>query len=555
MLRELRISDFAIVSSAGVEFGPGLTCLTGETGAGKSILVDALGLALGGRSDAAMVGPGGSATVEALFDVSGVPAASSALEEMGLHAEDGELIVRRVVGANGRSRAYINGSLVNVSALQAVGGLLVDIHGQHEHQSLLRVETHIELLDVHLGLEGLKDEYGAAYEKRGELGARLDDIVSRERERAQRLDLIRFQAGEIDEAGLADGEEAGLEEERARLANADRLISLSHEGIEALRDAEPSALSLAASALESVKSVAELVEGQAETLKLLETAMISMEEASALLRDFASGLEPDPERLAEVEDRLDLIKRLKKKYGDTVAAVLAHRSEIGIELEGLEYADEEAEVLKKRLKEAEAEVGRLAKRLGDARRKGASGFCKEVMKELSSLGMPKAEFEVGFEALESPGPKGAERAEFLFSANPGTGPRPLSKVASGGELSRVMLALKVVLSREDGVPTLVFDEVDSGIGGRTATVVGEKLKAAAKNRQVLCITHLPQVASCAREHVSVSKRTERGKTAVELTRLDGEGRVAELARMLGGDDSDTASAHARELVRQGSMGG
>jgi len=555
MLRELRLKDFAIVASAAVEFGPGLTCLTGETGAGKSILVDALGLALGGRADAGMVGPGGTATVEALFDVAGVPGVSEELDSIGVDTDGGELIVRRVVGSNGRSKAYLNGSMVNASTLQSIGGLLVDIHGQHEHQSLLRVDTHLDLLDMHLGLGGLKAEYAEAFEKRRELKARLDDIVSRARERAQRLDLIRYQADEIDQAGLSPGEDDELEEERVRLANFDRLAGLAHEAAQALRDAEPSALSMAVSALGSVKDIAGLVEGQAETVRFLESATIAMEEASAGIRDFAAGLESDPRRLEEVEDRLDLVKGLKKKYGDTIADILDYRTRIGVELEGLEYADEEADSLRERLAGAEEALAELAGRLGEARRDGAAGFCREVKKELSSLGMPKAAFEVGFDVLEEPGLSGAERAEFLFSANPGVGPRPLAKVASGGELSRVMLALKVVLSREDGVPTLVFDEVDSGIGGRTATVVGEKLRAAARNRQVLCITHLPQVASCASEHVSVTKRTVGGGVAVELARLDTEGRVGELARMLGGDDLKTASAHARELVKQGTADG
>lgn len=555
MLRELSINNFAIIGGVELSLGPGMTCLTGETGAGKSILVDALSFILGGRPGPGTAADGGDTAVEAVFDVSGVPEASSLLEELGLEA-DGELVIRRAASSSGRGRAYLNGSLVNLGTLQRLGEWLVDIHGQHEHQSLLKVERHMELLDEFCDAGGEKDRYKELYDRVSELGKRLAELKDNERERARRQDLLGFQVSEIEAASLTAGEEEALMAERARLAHADRLRELAHGALEDLREKEQSALLLLGGAKRALTEIASVAPGQAETLRLVESALISAEEASSMLRDFSGSIEADPGRLDEVEGRLELIASLKKKYGDTVEDVLEFGSGAAGELELIGRSAVEISALETELARTGAGLMESGERLGRLRRDGAGRFSERVCAELSGMGMPKAVLTASFSPLDRPGPTGLEKAEFMFSANPGRPPMPLARIASGGELSRVMLALKVVLSLKDTVPTLVFDEVDSGVGGVTAVEVGKKLRQAARGRQVLCVTHLPQIASLAAEHFTVHKIADESGTEVVVRRLDRDERVLELARMLGGgEDSKTACAHARELVRQGEING
>jgi len=555
MLRELVIKDLAIIDRLDISFGPGLTCLTGETGAGKSILVDAISLALGGRAQANMTRQGGEAIVEASFDVSGLPELKARLTEAGLDGGD-ELIVKRVLSGSGRGKVYMNSSLASLALLQEAGDMLVDLHGQHEHQSLLKVDSHIDLLDSYCSTGAQVEAYRAGYAELAGLKKRLDELTGRERERAQRMDLLNFQMRDIDEAGLAPSEEEQLYSERARLANADKLKSLALSALDGLKDAELPALALLDGAVKAVREIASVDAGQSECQRLLESARVAAGEACSCLRGYSDSLEADPERLDLVEGRLDLLARLKKKYGETIEDVLAYRETIEDEAASLEGSREEAEGLSARIKQSEAALTLKAGVLRDARMDGARGLARKVEAELDGLGMPKARFEAGFTALDSLGPKGMDRVEFLISANPGEPMKPLCKVASGGELSRVMLALKVILARADRVPTLIFDEVDSGVGGVTASAVGRKLKEAATGRQVLCITHLPQIASLASEHFTVEKKHDGGHTTVRVKRLDKDGRVTELARMLGGDEgTKTASAHAEELVRQGELNG
>ncbi len=555
MLRELAIRNFAIIGGLELSLGPGMTCMTGETGAGKSILVDALSFVLGGRPGPNIGSDGADTTVEAVFDVSGVPEAASLMEEMGLEA-DGELVIRRVASPSGRGRVYINGSLVNVGTLQRLGEWLVDIHGQHEHQSLLKVERHLELLDEFCGAGGEKARYRELYEKVSELGKRLEELSGSERERARRLDLLGFQVSEIESASLAADEEEALISERSVLAHADRLRELSREALDELREKDQSALSGLDGARRAVAEIASLMPGQAEALRLVESALISATEAASMLRDFEGGVEADPERLDEVERRLELIASLRKKYGDTVEDVLDFGRKAAEEMALLGRSGEEMAGLEKELEAARQGLMEAGALLGSLRRDGAGRFSERVCAELHGMGMPKAVLAVDFSPLERPGPAGLEKAEFMFSANPGRPPMPLNKIASGGELSRVMLGLKVVLSLRDTVPTLVFDEVDSGVGGITAVEVGKRLREAARGRQVLCVTHLPQIASLAAEHFNVQKRVGKTGSDVVISRLDGDERVLELARMLGGGkDSKTACAHARELVRQGGTNG
>ncbi len=554
MIKDLVVKEFAIIDRLEIALSPGLTCLTGETGAGKSILVDAISVALGGRAGSEALRPDKDTEVQAAFDIKALPALKARLEELGLLDGD-ELILRRVISPSGRGKAYINGSLANISTLQEVGNFLVDIHGQHEHQSLLKVDRQMDLLDAYCGLAAGLEDYAGRYTSLAALRKRLDSLTSRSRERAQRLDLLRFQIREIDEAAPVPGEEETLASERAQLTHAERLRLLAESSIDALRNSERSAASLLGEAQKAVREIASIVPGEAGTLRLVENALVSVDEASSALRRFAGSLEPDPERLSAIEERLDTLAKLKKKYGSTLEDVLAYRESAGAELDGLEGSEYEVEGLEKEITESAAGLEESATRLSEGRAKGAAGLSRKVEAELSGLGMKKARFEVSFEPLASLGPRGAERAEFLISANPGEPPRPLAKVASGGELSRVMLALKVVLARADSVPTLIFDEVDSGVGGTTATEVGKKLKEASLGRQVLCITHLPQIASVANAHFLVEKTAQGGRTKVAVRRLDKEERVREVARMLGGEGSKTASAHAEELVRRGELHG
>jgi len=558
MLRELIIRNFAVIDGLELSFGPGLSCLTGETGAGKSILVDAISAALGGKMGSDVLRAGEDTSVEAEFDISGMPEVAARLAELGLDGPGepgGELIIRRAVSGAGRGKVYINGSLANISTLQEIGESLVDIHGQHEHQSLLRVGTHLGLLDTYLSLGARVGEYAEAYEGLASLLSRAAELSGREKERSDRLDLLRYQASEIDSAGLSPEEDEGLPAERARLMHADRLKTLASSALEALRDSDASALALLTGALKAAREIASIVPGQEECARLLESAEVSAGEASAYLRDFGGSLEADPDRLTEVEGRLDTLSKLKKKYGGTVSDVLAYRARIDGEIAGLEGSGDELAGISQAVKAAEAELRGLARALSGERQKGAGNFCARVVSELKGLGMGRARFEVSFADMPEPGPRGLDRAEFLFSANEGQEPKPLARIASGGELSRVMLALKVILAGADRVPTLIFDEVDTGVGGDTAGAVGMKLREVSAGRQVLCITHLPQIASLAESHYHVGKQSEGGRTIVSVTRLDKEGRVKEVARMLGGEGSKTASAHAKALVNQGDVNG
>jgi DNA repair protein RecN (Recombination protein N) len=558
VLKELSVKNFAIIEKLDISLSCGLTCLTGETGAGKSILADAVGALLGGKAGAefARIGSGadgggaeaGETAVEGIFDLSGFPEVKALLEVRGLPAED-ELVVRRLIFPRGR--AYINGCLVNLSALQEIGEHLADIHGQHDHQSLLKADRQLKLLDEFCQASALYSSYIEKYRELSGLRAALGGFEAGGRERAQRLDLLLFQRDEIDKAELSPSEEDDLNSERSRLLHADRLRALSQDVLAGLRDSESPALTAVGEAKKAVKEMEGLTGSFVETLRLVEGAEVSLMEACSAIRDFERTLEADPERLSIVEERLDLISRLKKKYGATVQQVLTYRDGLEDELNSLAGAGEDLDGLKAKISEAEASLLSLGRELSERRGAGAKEFGTKIRSELTELGMAKAEFKVEFYPQEKPGPQGMEKAEFLFSANPGEGLKPLSKVASGGELSRVMLALKVILSGADRVPTLIFDEVDSGIGGKTAVAVGRKLRQAAARRQVLCITHLPQIASQAGEHFVVEKQTDGKRTKVTIHKLDKDERVREVARMLGDDESSAASAHAAELVKRG----
>ncbi len=575
MLKVLSIRNFAIIDRLEISLTGGLTCLTGETGAGKSILADAVGALLGGGLS--RIGPTGpvdrrltqqtersgdggeesESAVEGIFDISAVPGVGALLEEKGLPAGD-DLAIRRIISPRGR--AYVNGSLASISTLQEIGERLADIHGQHDHQSLLKADRQLKLLDEFCAASELYSAYIGKYRELAELKNSLTGLEAGRREREQRLDMLLFQRDEIDKAALSASEEDELKSERARLMHADRLRALSGDVLAWLKDSDSPALAAVGEAKKAVREMHALAGSLEESLKLIEGAEVSIGEACSAVRDFERTLDADPERLSVVEERLDLISRLKKKYGGqstgggqsgTIEDVLAYRERLEEEFKAISGGEEDLDSLKARVAKSEAALLELGRELSGKRRAGAGEFGEKVRSELAELGMERAQFRVEFYPQERPSLHGMEKAEFLFSANPGEGVKPLAKIASGGEISRVMLALKVILSNADNVPTLIFDEVDAGIGGKTAVAVGRKLREAATNRQVLCITHLPQIASQAGEHFVVEKNTDGRSTKISIRRLRKDERVREVARMLGDDESKAASAHAAELVKRG----
>ena len=551
MLTDLHIKNLAIIDSLHVSFHQGLTVLTGETGAGKSIIIDAINLILGERSSADLIRAGAEeAVVEAMFDLARQPELAATLREMGID-DGGELLVRRLVSRSGRGRVFINGSLSTLAALSDLSRRMVNIYGQHESQTLLRSDNHLFLLDSFAELDGARREFGAAYDEFRSVEAEIRRIDEGERETARRMDLLAFQSGEIAEADLKPGEDEELERERRLLSHGERLYGNAQGAYEALYGGERAILDRLAEIKGMVADIAAIDAEQAPLLTSLESAIFQIEDAALTLRDYAAGIEVDPQRQQQVEDRLDQIGRLKKKYAPTIDEILAFQREVEAELALISSGEERRAGLERRLTELGGEMSRRGALLSERRREAASRLKVAMEAEIHVLAMKNAIFQISFEEQAEPRPYGMERVEFLFSPNPGEPPKPLSRIASGGELSRLMLALKQILP-ESSVPTLIFDEVDTGIGGATSALVGKKLKNVSRGQQVLCITHLPQVAACADHQYRVEKRVEAGRTATSVAELDESERVREMARMLGGVEiTGTTLEHARELIEQG----
>ncbi len=549
MLVELAVEQIAIIDRLNLRFEPGLNVLTGETGAGKSILIDALSLALGERAEAEMLRAGAErAQVTAVFDISDSPRLIARMQELGVVPEEGLLYLTRDLFAGGRSQARINGRPVPVATLKAVGDLLVDLHGQHQHQSLFNTSEQMRFLDEWCGEEvlRLKAELGECVREMRALQRELSTLQADARERAHLLDLYTFQKQEIEQAHLTPGEEEELLAEERRLAHAEKLFGSAETAYELLTAGEPAAVDLLAQAVRTLEEIVPIDADLQPLVENLQNALYAVQDAAADLRTYRDRVEFNPERLNEVQDRLHLIRTLKRKYGDTVEAVLDYLREVTEKMERLQGGEERAEELMTALRQVEQRAQNLAQELSRLRREGARRFEQAVAQELSELAMPRARFEVKLtpKPLES---DGVDAVEFLIAPNPGEPPRPLSKIASGGELSRVMLAIKSVLAGVEDVPTLVFDEIDIGIGGRTAGVVGQKLQSLSQQRQILCITHLPQIASRARVHLLIEKREAEGRTVTAVTPVEGEARVREIARMLG-DTGESALRHAREML-------
>ena len=553
MLRELQITNLAIIEKLHVEFHGGLNILTGETGAGKSIIIDAVNLILGGRASSDLIRSGADeASVEALFDLSDRPSLLANLARIGVEC-DGELLVRRVVSRGGKNRVFISGGLATTTMLSEISRTLINIYGQHESQTLLKIENHLRLLDAFSGTLAAREAFGARFEEYQKAKAELEALEQGEREAARRLDLLSFQSEEIGEAKLYPGEEEELAEERLRLVHGEKLLGSTRQAFDSLYAGDAALLGSLRRVIGAVAEAGAIDHTLAPVAEALEAAYAQLEDASLTLRDYAERVEADPGRLEQLEDRLHAINALKRKYGHDIAEIIAYQQGVDAELAALSGREQARDELAGRLGSLQQELATLGAQLTKARRKGAVALKVGMERELAELAMTHAVFETSFESHAEPRSHGFERAEFLFSPNPGEPPKPLGKVASGVELSRLMLALKQ-LHPESEVPTLIFDEVDSGIGGATSALVGVKLKRVAASQQVLAITHLPQVAAFADLHLRVEKSVREGRTATCVERLEGETRVAEVARMLGGARvTEKTLEHAREMIQEASI--
>jgi DNA repair protein RecN (Recombination protein N) len=553
MLRELRIRNLAVIEAADVVFGPGLNVLTGETGAGKSIVVDAILLLRGARAQADLVrSEADSASVEAALDIEAGSPVRPVLDEAGIALEGGQLLIRRELARAGRHRAFISDSPVTLALLERVGDHLLEVHGQHEHQRLLDTSHQLDLLDRFADAEGARERVAALFAKCRAAREAVVRTRAAERDRAQREDLLRFQGSEIDAARLGPGEEEDLRAERRRLQHAERFAAGLAEAAALLHDDARAAASLLGRAAQIVRDLGRLDAAFGAPAEDVETAATYVDEAMTAIRRLRASVVFEPGRLEELDARLDALTRLKRKYGDSVEAVLAYRSEIGEELDRLARHEEVRAAEERQLAALEAELSAAADALSAARVAAAARLAPRVERELRDVGMERARFEVQVGPLPEAGGTGRDRVEFRLSTNPGEEMRPLARVVSGGELSRTMLVLTSVLAADDRIATTVFDEVDAGIGGRIADRVGQKLAEAGRRRQVLCVTHLAPIAARATAHLRVSKSVRAGRTRTVIDALQGEERVEEIARMLGGETvSDTARRHARELLAAG----
>jgi DNA repair protein RecN (Recombination protein N) len=550
MLTELRIRDFAVIDRLALQLAPGLNVLTGETGAGKSIIVGALSLLLGERASADLVRTGAArAEVEGVFDIVHNSAVLELLADLGMEPEDGLLILRREVSAGGRGRVWINGAAATVALLGEIGNELVDLHGQHEHQSLLRPRQQRSLLDAYADATDLSHDVRIQHERLRDARARLAQLDARVRETEQRADFLRFQLEEIDRAKVRPGEEEQLEQDARRLEHAGELAGLAatlHGELYAGEDAIAARLAEVRRVLEQIARIDATLQPWQE---IVENALYNLEELGREMGGYAAAIEHDPARLDELRRRQELLFRLRRKYGPELADVVATAESARVELAALDSSSLDHVEIEREIERAGRALRQAAERLSEARRRGATALAAEVAGILPELGMAAARFTIELAPLAEISAAGAEDVEFRIAVNAGFEPRPLSRVASGGELSRVMLALKTALARLDGIPTLIFDEIDAGIGGRVARQVGEKLARVAEQHQVFVVTHLPQIASRADHHLLVQKSERDGMTATYVDVLTQETRVREVARLLGGDPESVVSLdHARELL-------
>lgn len=550
MLTELRIRNFAIIESLTLPLGPGFNVLTGETGAGKSIIVGALGLLLGERGAADVVRTGSDrATVEGVFDTSAHAEIGEALDERGIDADEGFVVLKREVTAAGRTRAWINGTTVTAAALAEVGRALIDLHGQHEAQSLLDVESQRAVLDAFAAAKSEADAVRSAHERLAAIRREIADLDTRRADAEKRADYLRHVAREIEEARLVEGEDVRLEDEARRLENAAEIRGSSEALTALLDDEEAGALGRLSQVGRLLQQLQRFDPSLQRLQEQFDTGFYAIESLSRELADYAASVDLDPARLGEVRARRDLLFRLTKKYGPDLADVIRTGREASQELGLLDTAGLDLRGLQSREADARGQLERAAGTLSKKRAGAAQRLAKAVDQILPELGIADGRFFVQLTPVDPIGAHGAEDVEFRVALNVGHDARPLARVASGGELSRVMLALKTILARLDRVPTLVFDEVDAGIGGKVGQQVGEMLRRVAESHQVFAITHLPQIAARGHRHILVTKGARAGVTTADVSTLGDASRIEEVARMLGGDpESATSRAHAAEML-------
>jgi DNA repair protein RecN (Recombination protein N) len=572
MLTTLRIKNLALVPDLTLELQPGCNVITGETGAGKSIIIGALNLVLGERADRSLIRSGSdSCSVEAVFDVKKLRAPlKDFLEENGLEpCDDHQLVLKRTFTSAGTNRQFINGSPTTLNTLATIGEWLVDMHGPHDHQSLLHPAKQLAILDAFGGLEKERAAFGELVQQRAAIEAEKSALIVDEKTYAQQLDLLRFQVKEISSARLQPGEDESVEENFQRASNAAKLLQLSQAALDALGENENSLLTQAGVIGRTLQELQRVDAGAGSLVELHAQAAGMWRELQSELSRYAEKVDVDPAQLSQLEERMDLLRTLKRKYGATLAEVIAFGADAKVKLNALEGRDAELARLNAALEKLDANILGAGKKLSAARKKVIPQLAKAVGKQLADLGFKQSQFDVSISTVrwgEAPDePKGSmataargdtrptsstglDEIEFQFAPNPGEPAKPLRAIASSGEMARVMLALKTVLAAEDEIPVLIFDEVDANVGGETANAVGEKMKQIAAKRQVLCITHLPQVAAPADAHYVVTKQIRDGRTVSEIALLTKKERVTELARMLGGQ-TEAARKHAEALLK------
>lgn len=552
MLQELSVKNFAIISSLQLEFQMGMTVLTGETGAGKSIIIDAMGLLTGGRGSSDYIRQGANkCTLEGLFSMPKSQELKQLLEELGIETEEDSLVIQRDISASGKNVCRVNGRIVNITNLKRIGEYLVDIHGQNEHQELMQSERHIDMLDEFGGkkLLAVKEKYTRAYQEYRALEAKVRKRQKNEKEFAQRMDMLHFQSDEIASAQLVAGEEEQLLEERNKLNNFQKIADALTISYAALNGEDDSSLDKIGTSMNELASIESLDPEYKSLSDTVQNAYYLLQEASGDLSRLIDGLELDEGRLNEVENRLELIRQMKRKYGDSIETILSYYEEITKELAEADFLEGGTGDLEALLAEKQQAAHQQALVLRKERKRLAKELEQQILTELKELYLERTEFEVRFTELEHLQENGLDGVEFYITTNPGEPLKPLVRVASGGELSRVMLAMKTIFSQTQGITSIVFDEVDTGVSGRVAQAIADKIYQISENSQVLCITHLPQVAAVADEHYFIEKEIVAGRTETSVRVLSEKERVNEIARMLAGSEiTKLTIEHAQELL-------
>ncbi|MDD5687921.1 MAG: DNA repair protein RecN [Elusimicrobia bacterium] len=560
MLQTFIIKNYAIIDDLTINFGNGLNILTGETGAGKSIIIDALGLILGERANSSIIRKNSSSCeLTASFNIENLPQVKKLLSAIGISSED-MLIIKREITNDSKTKCFVNGAPATVGMLQTIGTVLVDVHGQHEHQTLIKTDSQRELLDSYGNLEALKTAVGSIFEKFTLLRSNLDELKNSEKDRLQKLDLYKYQLKEIEDAKLSETDETGLENEFNRLNNAEKLFNYAQEIYSLLYDSEGSAIEKLGIAKKAIENLSLIDTSTNENTKTINKTLDEIKSIADTFRQYKDNIEFNPKRLEDIIVKLELIKKLKKKYAPTVKEILDYANNIKKQIEFFEKADENILEMEKELKSSETKLKKSSVELSEKRTVAGKKLSKEVEKELFELGMPKSKFSISVEdEKDADGTykfksNGIDKIEYRIAVNVGEDLKPLKMVASGGEMSRIMLAIKTVLAKADKTPTLIFDEIDAGLSGYMGKVVGKKLKLLSKNHQIFCITHLPQLAVFSAIHFHISKNVSGERTVTSVQKLEGTEKVNEISRMLGSEkNTDISIKHAKELIKETTM--